>query len=195
MTTAKPIASASNPSPKRELAPGGLATVQQYVNTWDLQGADELSNPAALERWLTAHHLLKDRGRLTDADLHHAIEVREALRNLMAANEGERASKDAVETLSRAARRAQMVVHFAGDGQAKLAPAASGVDAALGEILAITFRATVDGSWQRLKTCRDDTCRWAFYDRSKNRSGSWCLMSVCGNRSKARKFRRDAKRT
>jgi predicted RNA-binding Zn ribbon-like protein len=30
---------------------------------------------------------------------------------------------------------------------------------------------------------------WAFYDRSKNRSGHWCSMRVCGNRAKARQFR------
>ncbi|HEV2878127.1 MAG TPA: CGNR zinc finger domain-containing protein, partial [Candidatus Eremiobacteraceae bacterium] len=112
--------------------------------------------------------------------------------DLLSANYGEPVGKDAVETLSRAARSAQLVVQFEGAGQASLEPAASGVDAALGKILAIAFRSMLDGSWQRLKVCRDETCRWAFYDRSKNRSGSWCLMSVCGNRCKARKHRKHA---
>ena len=30
---------------------------------------------------------------------------------------------------------------------------------------------------------------WAFYDRSKNRSGRWCSMDSCGNVEKARAFR------
>jgi len=47
----------------------------------------------------------------------------------------------------------------------------------------------VDGSWQRLKACRSDTCRWAFVDHARNRSRQWCSMSVCGNREKARVFR------
>jgi predicted RNA-binding Zn ribbon-like protein len=187
-THAKPTA-LPQPPPKRELAPGDLAIVQKFINAWDLQGVDRLSKPVSLEHWLAEHWLLKDKGRVTEADLRHAVEVREALRDMLAANDGEGVPKDAVETLSRAARSAQLVVQFEPDGKAKLEPAASGVDAALGKILAIAFRAMLEGTWQRLKACRDDTCRWAFYDRSKNRSGSWCLMSVCGNRYKARKHR------
>jgi predicted RNA-binding Zn ribbon-like protein len=51
------------------------------------------------------------------------------------------------------------------------------------------YTAMADGSWYRLKSCRKDSCRWAFYDRSRNRSRSWCSMSVCGNRMKATRFR------
>jgi predicted RNA-binding Zn ribbon-like protein len=182
----------SAPPPKREPAPRELALVQDFINAWDLQDVDRLSKPASLEEWLSKHGLLKSRERVTDADVRHAVEVREALRDLLSANYGEPVPKDAVETLSRAARSAQLVVQFEGSGGANLEPAASGVDAALGKLLAIAFRAMLDGTWQRLKVCRDDTCRWAFYDRSKNRSGSWCLMSVCGNRCKARKHRQHA---
>jgi predicted RNA-binding Zn ribbon-like protein len=45
------------------------------------------------------------------------------------------------------------------------------------------------GTWDRLKACRQETCRWAFYDNTKNRSGVWCTMEVCGNRAKARSYR------
>jgi predicted RNA-binding Zn ribbon-like protein len=37
---------------------------------------------------------------------------------------------------------------------------------------------------ERLKICPN--CEWLFIDRSKNRSRTWCDMSVCGNRAKAR---------
>lgn len=193
MASTPGIKPSPNPSPKRPPAPGRLALVQLFINSCDMEagGKDLLSDPVVLERWLREHALLKERVRLTEGDLRHAIEVREALRDLLAANEGQPVHKDAVETLSRAARSAQLVVQFEEDGQGKLEPAAYGVDAALGELLAIAFRAMVDGSWPRLKACRDETCRWAFYDYSKNRSGSWCLMSVCGNRCKARKFRKE----
>jgi predicted RNA-binding Zn ribbon-like protein len=46
-----------------------------------------------------------------------------------------------------------------------------------------------DGSWSRLKTCRNHGCRWVFYDLSKNRSASWCSMQLCGNRRKTRVYR------
>jgi predicted RNA-binding Zn ribbon-like protein len=48
---------------------------------------------------------------------------------------------------------------------------------------------TVDGRWDRLKICPADDCRWAFYDRSKNRFRHWCSMAECGVRAKSRAFR------
>lgn len=39
--------------------------------------------------------------------------------------------------------------------------------------------------WRRIRIC--DNCGWLFLDRSKNRSRRWCDMSVCGNRSKAKR--------
>ena len=46
-----------------------------------------------------------------------------------------------------------------------------------------------DRSWPRLKACPAEDCHWAFYDHSRNRSGTWCEMGECGNRAKARRFR------
>jgi predicted RNA-binding Zn ribbon-like protein len=39
-----------------------------------------------------------------------------------------------------------------------------------------------------MKACRQ--CEYAFYDRSKNRSATWCAMSICGNRTKNRAYYR-----
>ena len=63
------------------------------------------------------------------------------------------------------------------------------VDAGLGLLLSIVQGAIADGSWGRLKACRLHTCEWAFFDHTKNHSGAWCNMDVCGNRAKARTFR------
>jgi predicted RNA-binding Zn ribbon-like protein len=49
-----------------------------------------------------------------------------------------------------------------------------------------------DGSWSRLKCCRNHDCRWSFYDYSKNRSATWCSMQICGNRTKTRAYRQRA---
>jgi predicted RNA-binding Zn ribbon-like protein len=46
-----------------------------------------------------------------------------------------------------------------------------------------------DGTWSRMKACRNDTCHWAFYDASRNRSGKWCSMAICGNRAKVANYR------
>jgi predicted RNA-binding Zn ribbon-like protein len=44
----------------------------------------------------------------------------------------------------------------------------------------------LDGTWDRLKACPGHDCGWAFYDHSRNQTGRWCSMSVCGGRAKAR---------
>ena len=59
----------------------------------------------------------------------------------------------------------------------------------LGQIFLIVIRAKVSGQWVRLKTCRSDICRWAYYDDSRNRTGQWCAMSICGSQSKMRRYR------
>jgi predicted RNA-binding Zn ribbon-like protein len=81
-------------------------------------------------------------------------------------------------------------VQFDPDGRAELEPEPAGVEHALARILAAVHTAMVDGTWPRLKACSNDECRWAYYDHSKNRSGRWCTMDVCGNTMKARTYRR-----
>ena len=135
------------------------------------------------------HKLLTGRHHFTAGDVAHTAAVREAMRDLLAANDGGAVAHHALETLSRAARGAQLYVHFESDGRAHLRPAASGVDAALGALISLAFEAMGDGSWRRLKACHEKDCRWVFYDRSKNLTGSWCSMRSCGNRAKARRFR------
>ena len=70
-----------------------------------------------------------------------------------------------------------------------LGPGSGGCRGALAVLLAGIAEASAQGTWERLKACSAESCQWAFYDRSKNRSGKWCTMEVCGNRMKARTFR------
>jgi predicted RNA-binding Zn ribbon-like protein len=80
-------------------------------------------------------------------------------------------------------------VRFDRQGGAAIEPAATGVDGALGRLLTIVHDAIARGNWARLKACHEHTCEWAFYDHTKNHSGTWCTMQVCGNRAKARAYR------
>ena len=72
---------------------------------------------------------------------------------------------------------------------ATLAVNCGGVDNFLGMISTAIVEATLMDTWERLKVCRSDACRWAFYDRSKNGRSCWCSMRVCGSREKARNYR------
>ncbi len=176
---------------KRQQAPGDLELVRAFVNTADLeQQEDEIGSTTALAGWLAEHGLADTDARVSRADVERAIELREALRAvLLAHNAGPPAPAVVCETLDGAARRARVRLHFGAGAAATLAPEARGVDAALGRLLAIVHGAIAQGTWTRLKACREHTCEWAFYDHTKNRSGAWCTMRVCGNRAKARAFR------
>jgi predicted RNA-binding Zn ribbon-like protein len=171
-------------------APGELDLVRAFVNTLDIEhGPDELGTSAGAAAWLRGHGLLED-GLIDDVERERVVAVREALRELLLANnDGHTPAMEAVATLRAAAARAPLAVDVAADGAVALAPVGGGVDAALGRLLAITYRAAATGEWRRLKACRDDRCRWAFYDGSRNRSGHWCSMAVCGNRNKVRGYR------
>jgi len=182
---------------KQKEAPGELEHVQAFVNTIDLEGgADELTRPDELAGWLTQRDLAPAGLVATDDDLEHAIALREALRAVLQAHNGGTGFVDGVpmRELNAAAARSNVRLQFDKTGTGTLEPEADGVDGALGRLLAIADRSAAEGTWVRLKACRDETCAWAFYDHTKNRSGAWCDMAVCGNRAKARAYRerRDA---
>lgn len=48
----------------------------------------------------------------------------------------------------------------------------------------------VSGTLDRVKECAGESCTWLFVDESRNRSRRWCDMGDCGNRAKARRYRR-----
>jgi predicted RNA-binding Zn ribbon-like protein len=170
-----------------DTAPGRLELVRQFVNTREIdEDRDEIATPAALEAWLAEHGL--STGPATDADVDRFADVREGLRAMMLANNGEPRDPDAVARLDAVAARVPVSVRF-GDDDCALEPEGKGLDAALGSILGRVHTAMRDGTFQRLKACREHTCEWAFYDHSRNRSATWCSMEVCGNRAKARAYR------
>ncbi len=175
---------------QRNEAPGELELVRQFVNTLDVEEVtDELDGPDSLLGWLSGMGLLDDEGIADEEDLKRALALREGIRSLLLANNGEMIEPADLRELDRVAGSVCLRVRFDEDAVATLGPASSGVSSALGRILAAVVRAMDEGIWGRLKVCTNDACQWAFYDRSRNRSGKWCTMEVCGNRMKARAFR------
>ena len=174
----------------RAAAPRELAVVQAFVNSENIEaGEDELLDPAALRRFLSQHGLLSARAKVTGDDLARGRELRAALRALALANNGEPLAASAIDTLDRGARRWALIASFAPTGEPREVPTAVGVERAFGELLAIVHRAMREGTWSRLKACREQGCRWVFYDHSRNRSGTWCAMALCGSRAKMRTYR------
>jgi predicted RNA-binding Zn ribbon-like protein len=171
-------------------APLPLYLVQRFVNSVDLEsGEDELTSPEALRAWFAERGLMEGDDSVSAADLARAVDVREGLRALLRQNNGLPLDAQAVERLDRAGGRAAVRVRFAPDRGPELVADARGVDGALARLMAIVAASVEHGDWERLKACPREECEWAFFDRSKNRSGRWCSMDSCGNIEKARAFR------
>lgn len=172
-----------------ETTPSHVALVRDFVNTLEVDtGEDALADAAALPGWLAAREL--DSPPPTRAQLRRARALREALRTLLLANNGVVADTAAAcEVVEDAGRRARVELRF--DDERGLVPAATaaGFDGVLGSLVAAAARSMHDGSWSRLKACRAETCRWAYYDQARNHSRAWCSMEVCGNREKVRAYR------
>ena len=181
-----------NPKP----APRPLALVQDFVNTRNyLYGGDLLGDAEVATAWLTEHELLQEGERIGEAGRRRLVDFREGLRGLLALhNGGPGADVRAVDDL---AAPAALRVRFGPDGRPDLEPEAEGdsVDRIVARLLSVVVRAEAEGKWLRLKACRNEDCRWAFYDASKNRSGSWCNMAICGARHKMRAYRKRKSRS
>lgn len=173
-----------------ETVPSELVAVQALVNTLDLESNEEqLDSPQALRRFLTGHGLLGPSEPVGPADLAMAVELREALRAMLRVNHGEPLDPAALEVVNRAAAALPLQVGFDAGGHPVLGPGSGGCRGALAVLLAGVAQASAQGTWERLKACSAESCQWAFYDRSKNRSGRWCSMQTCGNRTKTRTYR------
>jgi predicted RNA-binding Zn ribbon-like protein len=151
-------------------APEPLRQVQLLINSRDVHNELEW-----LPEWLA------ERG-LDPGELERARELREALRALVLANNGFPLEAGALAVVNAAAARLSVRVEPGG----RLSVVADGD--ALDAVLAVALRAMLDGTWGRLKACRN--CAWSFHDYSPNRSASWCSMRICGNRTKTRAYRR-----
>jgi predicted RNA-binding Zn ribbon-like protein len=157
-------------------APGALRLVQLFLNTSDHEtGRELLATPTELAAWFSGHGRAVDRAGAPA--LRRARELREELRRLVAGG-------GSGPALAAAARRARLTVDLE---EPRLVPEAPGIDGALGAVVAAIYDAMRDGRWSRLKACRN--CGWIYWDTSKNRSGVWCSMQLCGSRLKVHRYR------
>ena len=161
-------------------APGGLALVQDLVNTRPVPAygvPDLLGTVADAQRWTSGTVRAWQAGsgadggvrRVTSADL-------PGLRRLRRDVERHLLGDDAVDVRPVPSR---LVVEPS--GVVRLQPTGTGArwlaSAVWGEVLL----AQHDGRWARLKVCRNPLCPCAFYDRSRNNSRVWHDVRTCGN--------------
>jgi predicted RNA-binding Zn ribbon-like protein len=168
-------------------APGRLDLLRVFVNTLDLpHGPDALGTLDSASAWCRAHGLppvsnARELARLRD--------FRETLRELLFGNNGEGGEHSSWEALRPFARSSQFAVALDPVLGPVLEPGGAGADRTIATMLGIVHEAVANATWPRLRACRRDTCKFAYYDRSKNGSRAWCSMAICGNREKAQRRR------
>jgi hypothetical protein len=172
----------------RAQAPGELRLVQRYLNTWNHEFPsdwDRLGSGPKATQWLVSARLIRRGEQVTDREAEQLRAIRDALRDVLGYEPD--GTGPALRVLADAADVC-VKVGFGPGGDTMLEAARAGTEGAIGRLLIRVHEAHLTGRWQRLKACRQ--CGWAFYDRSKNRSSSWCAMAICGNRIKNRNYRR-----
>jgi predicted RNA-binding Zn ribbon-like protein len=168
-----------------ERVPDAVRAVCDFVNTAEPQtGEEQLTDPERLRDWLRARDLLGPGGTLTPADLRRALTIREGLRVALQAHADHPLAEDALAPLDAALAGTPLLLQIDTAGRRRLAPPN---DDPLGGLVALLDRAAGTEGWERLKVCARESCRWAYYDTSRNRSGRWCSMAGCGNQVKMRR--------
>src|SRR4051794_4725316 len=156
----------NHPPPYTGFVHTDASLVVEFLNTVNVEeGTDLLEDPGEWREWAAKHALAAN----------PAAEARAARDALRAAIGDPRLPGGSVDVGTR--------ISLTADRPALVA------DDVVGAAFAACARLVVRGDWIRLKICPADTCLWAFYDESRNRSRTWCSMRVCGNREKARGWR------
>lgn len=172
----------------RQPAPGSLALVEAFLRT-----RNQITGPAALDRWQREHGLHGTDGQDGGGGdgkgggggyYERVVRLREALRELMFTNNGGPSAPGAAEIVNAELRACDLHPVIGPDGLTW--PTGDGL---LPAVLAGVLTAMTDGTWQRMKACAADDCRYAFYDHTRNRSGRWCDVSGCGANSRMRAYR------
>lgn len=160
-----------------------VSLVLDFLNTLDAEDdTDVLRSVADWHAWAHAR-------ALTPGAIDEAIRARTVLRDAAGAPADDTAATPGAPKGGDDGPRIPVDVAF------RLSPSADPqlvADDAVSAVFTAAMRLAVLGDWRRIKICPADDCLWAFYDESRNRSRTWCSMQVCGNRVKARTFRKRA---
>lgn len=167
-----------------DAAPGSLDLVRQLVNSVQLPaGPDALDSLEHANAWCLRHGLAPVTNQKHAQQLR---DFRETLRDLLAANNGEGDAATAWAEMGPFLASTRLGLAVDPSHGLELKAEDKGPIASL---LAIVYEAQMNGTWSRLRACRKQTCRWAYYDRAKNASRAWCSMATCGNQMKAQRRR------
>lgn len=175
--------------PQKSLIEPEADLLVAFVNTRDIEEeTDAVAGLDGLRDWIETHtgEYLPE---IDSRDLARVLALRESLRALLRANNGGGVGGKELTPLREAAERSRYRPTLSPAGELLLEPARADLTGFEARLLLAIERLQSHGAWARLKACPDETCQWAFYDATRNRSRTWCSMKECGNREKTRRYR------
>jgi predicted RNA-binding Zn ribbon-like protein len=116
-----------------------------------------------------------------------AVDVREGLRQVLLGHAGHTGDDAAIHSLNAALARVPVRLTFTDRGYRLVGAVETPLGRAMGELAEAIRQTGAAGTWTRLKVCERDSCRWAFYDASRNQVRRWCSMAGCGNHVKMKR--------
>jgi predicted RNA-binding Zn ribbon-like protein len=178
-------------------APGGLALLQDLLNTLSagkprepdlLQTTDDARAwlDQALKNWSNATHRPAPSIELTAEDVQALRDFRHDLSQILQAQTGDSAPESSpVASLMTLPTALRLDEH----GAIHAEPRGTGWRQVASLALIEAYQAQCTDTLRRLKSCRNTRCATAFYDRSRNNSGVWHDVRVCGNAANLRNYR------
>lgn len=176
-------------------AVGELAFVHDLMNTvagGKPNRADLFADLESAQQWLDASlsslasvtESPRQEIELTADDLDGLRALRADLRHVATSSQ---AGPDGEPDVS--LHTASAALQLNADGQVVLRPRGTGARLLSSLTLSLVLRAQSADTWRRLKLCRNPKCAAAFYDKSRNNSGVWHDVRVCGNAANLRASR------
>ena len=182
------------PDQFRKKGHGKTAPWIDLVNSeeWDTWGrpTDWLTDPAwlpfFLEHWGINAPDLASFPKTRFKRLRNAL--RKSCEAIVAARKvSERELRTVNSALNIAGKR--QLIHGKNGLQVEFVPRSEGWDWVLAQI-ALSFASQLSGGdTSRIKICKNEDCRWVFYDATKAKTRRWCSDKVCGNRERVRRAR------
>ena len=147
------------------------------------QPRELLAKPEDLNRWLVSSGLAGSSPRASEEDVELARELREAIYALVSGQP----SSAARTTLNAAAAMRPARPKLSASGELVMEGSAREY---LATIAGLAIELLGGPERTRIRQCEGDGCALLFLDLSRSGARRWCSMSGCGNRAKAREFRK-----
>lgn len=147
---------------------------------------EKLATPGLLDDWFVESGMMDLEPGASEADVAVAVELREAVYDLVAARlDGRPLPTEAVAEVNLHAAGLPVAVRLGPEGVIRTGPVAQGLASLAREAVQL-----VGGDEAALlRECARPECTQVYLDRSRGHRREWCAMKTCGNRVKAANYR------